>query len=122
MATLTTIEFEYVIRGYHEYKRVWNPEMNERLSTEIETGNPHDRYAVAVVSEEHGTVGHIPKKISRLCCSFLSRGGVVQVRVLGRRKRSDLPQGGLDVPCMLTFIGKQQLVRRLRRALTDTKL
>ena len=86
MATLTTIEFECVIRGYHEYKRVWNPEMNERLSTEIETGNPHERYAVAVVFKEHGTVGHIPKKISRLCCSFLSRGGVVQVRVLGRRK------------------------------------
>ena len=95
--------------------------MNERLSTEIETGNPHDRYAVAIVYEEHGTVRHIPKKISRLCCSFPSRG-VVQVRVLGRRKRSDLPQGGLNVPFMLTFIGKQQLVRRLRRALTDTKL
>ena len=92
MATLTTIEFEYVIRGYHEYKRVWNPEMNERLSTEIETGNPHERYAVAVVFKEHGTVGHIPMKISRLCCSFLSRGGVVQLQVLGRRKESDLPQ------------------------------
>ena len=32
MAALTTVELEYVIRGYHEYKRVWSPEINERLS------------------------------------------------------------------------------------------
>ena len=57
VVALTTIELEYVIRGYHEYKRVWSPEINERLSTEIKTANPRDRYGVrAVVSEEHGTV------------------------------------------------------------------
>ena len=32
MATLTTDELEYVIQGYREYKRVWSPEINERLS------------------------------------------------------------------------------------------
>ncbi len=87
----------------------------------IEGSNPHDRYAIAVQNEELGTVGHVPKKISRLCHSFLSRGGDIEVRILGR-KRSDLPQGGLDVPCLLTFTGKQQLVRRLRRALKGIKL
>ena len=122
MAALTTVELEYVIRGYHEYKRVWTPEINEMLRTQTETANSHDRYAVAVLSEELGTVGHIPRTISRLCHSFLTRGGVLQVQVLGRRKRSDLPQGGLDVPCMLIFTGKQKLVRRLRRNVTDVKL
>ena len=74
MAMLTTIEFEYVIRGYHEYKRVWNPEMNERLSTEIEMGNPHDRYAVAVVSEEHGTVGHRPFLLPQVQHTYSNEG------------------------------------------------
>ena len=32
MAALTMVELESVIRGYHEYKRVWSPEINERLS------------------------------------------------------------------------------------------
>ncbi len=36
------------------------------LSTEVQTANPHDIYAIGVVSEELGTVGHVPKKISRL--------------------------------------------------------
>ena len=25
MAVLMTLELEYVVRGYHEYKRVWTP-------------------------------------------------------------------------------------------------
>ncbi len=33
MAVLTTFKLEYVIRGYHEYKRVWTPVLNEMLST-----------------------------------------------------------------------------------------
>ena len=48
MATLMTLELEYVIRGYHEYKCVWTPEINEMLCTQIETANSHDKYAVAV--------------------------------------------------------------------------
>ncbi len=122
MAVLTTVELEYVVRGYHEYKRVWTPVVNEMLSTEIEGGNPHDGYAVAVISESLGTVGHVPRNISRLCHSFLSRNGIIEVRVLGRRKRSDLPQGGLDVPCMFIFTGKKKLVKRLQRALTEIKM
>ena len=30
--TLTKDELEYAVPGYHEYKRVWSPEINERLS------------------------------------------------------------------------------------------
>ena len=95
------MELEYVVRGYHEYKRVWTPVLDEMLSTEIERGNLHDEYAVAVMSERLGTVGHVPKKIFRLCHSFLTRNGIIEVRVLGRRKRCNFPQGGLDVPSLL---------------------
>ena len=121
MAT-STLELEYVVRGYHEYMRYWTPEIGEILSTQIEATNPHNLYAVAVVSGELGVVGHVPRKISKLCNSFLARGGTIEVQVLGRRKRSNLPQGGLDVPCILTFTGKQQLVRRLQKALKVIEL
>ena len=50
MAVLTTVELEYVVRGYHEYKRVWTPVLNELLSTEIESGNLHDKYAVVLIA------------------------------------------------------------------------
>ncbi len=78
MAVLTTFELEYVIRGYNEYKRVWTPVLNEMLSTEVETANPHDIHAVGIVPEELCTVGHVPKKTSRLCHSFLTRNGVLK--------------------------------------------
>ena len=49
MAVLTTQEPEYVVRDYHEYKRVWTPVLDEMLSTEIERSNPHDEYAVVMI-------------------------------------------------------------------------
>ena len=37
---------------------------------------------------------------------FLRRGGTISCEITGRRKYShDLPQGGLEVPCVLTFKG-----------------
>jgi len=91
------------------------------LCTQIETANSHDKYAVAVLFEELGTMGHIPKTISRLRHSFLTRGGVLQVQVLGRRKHSDLLQGGLDVQCMLIFsLANRSWFEDYREMLTGT--
>jgi hypothetical protein len=56
-------------------------------------------------------VGHLPMKISRLCSLFLLKGGSITVTVTGRRQYStDLPQGGLEVPCFLTLTGPEALV------------
>ena len=43
MAILTTTELEYVIRGYHECKSVWSPEINERLSNSRTTSSLESR-------------------------------------------------------------------------------
>ena len=52
------------------------------------------------------TVGHLPKKISSVCSMFLLRGGTIHCQVTAPRRYSrDLPQGGLEIPCMLTFEG-----------------
>ena len=61
------------IRGYHVYGERWTALLGEELTCEREIGNVVDRYAVAVKKDTGETVGHVPKKISRICSSFLQR-------------------------------------------------
>ena len=42
----------------------------------LELSNPEDRFAVAVCKRDV-TVGHVPKRISSICSSFLQRDGTV---------------------------------------------
>ena len=59
-------------------------------------------------------VGHLPRKISRICTLFIRRGGAIHCRVTGRRKYStDLPQGGVDIPCLLLFEGEAKEIKKL---------
>ena len=58
------------------------------------------RYAVAVKTDGP-VIGHLPRKVSRVCSLFLRRGGHIHCTVTGRK--SDLPQGGLEIPCLLLF-------------------
>ena len=106
------------VRGHHIYKNIWSPVLGESLTTEMEEDNQHDHFAVAVCHHIHGVVGHLPRNISRLCVSFLDRGGTIIVTVTGKRVRSELLQGGLDVPCTLSFSAKsKRLVERLSKKL-----
>ena len=96
------------IRGYHIYGEHWFALLGEELTCEREIGNVVDRYAVAVKKDTDETVGHAPKKISRICSSFLQHGGLITTVVTGRhRYSSDLVQGGLEIPCNLRFCGEQ---------------
>ena len=112
------------VRGFHVYKDIWNPEIGEVLLCEQEFGNLHDPYAVPVVREDNVVVGHVPRTISALCYFFLRRNGMILCQVTGRRRRSvDLPQGGMEVPCTLTFVGQSQYIKKLQKliALAPTK-
>ena len=75
------------VRGYHVYQRVWEAVIGENLECERETSNEKDRYAV-VAKKAETIIGHLPKKISRICSLFLSRGGRVVATVTGRRRYS----------------------------------
>ena len=47
---------------------------------------------------------------------FLRRGGVVTCEVTGTRKPStDLPQGGLEIPCLLRIKGKKKHISTLKK-------
>ena len=76
------------------------------MVSQLEFGNVHDSYAVAVCkpgsstsisSSSLSTVGHVPRNISTLCHFFIRRLGTITCQVTGsRRYASDLPQGGLE--------------------------
>ena len=63
------------VRGFHVYGEHWTAFVGEELTCQRERGNVVDRYAVAVEKATGETVGHVPKKISRICSSFLQHGG-----------------------------------------------
>lgn len=92
-------ELPSCIRRHHIYKSTWTPTIGEQLECKRECTNAYDRYAVAVVKNQE-IVGHLPRKISKICSLFLRRGGNILCTVSGRRRHStDLQQGGLEVPC-----------------------
>ena len=111
-----------MVRGYHVYKVIWDADEGEILDCVRETTNHHDPYAVAV-SKNGIAVGHVPRKISPLCSLFIrrGRGGTISCRVDGSRRRSwDLPQGGMEIPCTLTFTAEEQfLIDKIRNLIKD---
>ena len=102
--------FQAMIRGYHVYKEIWDAVKGECLECKRERSNRFDPFAVSVMKQ--GTiVGHLPRKISAVCSLFLLRNGTISCQVSGtRRYSSDIPQGGLEIPCILTFSGEPKLV------------
>ena len=72
--------------------------------------NNHDRYAVAV-TKDRTIVGHLPRKVSRVCSLFLKRGGRIDCVVTGRWRYSlDLRQGGLEVRVNYYLLLKQIII------------
>ena len=110
---MATFEKECCVCGYHIYQRVWDAAIGENLTCRQEPTNESDRYAVAVTKD--GTViGHLPRKVSRVCSLFLRRGGTISCVVTGpRRYSADLPQGGLEIPCKLLFTAKAREIDKL---------
>ena len=104
------------VRGYHIYKTIWPAPIGEVLQCQPESGNIHDPYCVAVVTSRNVTVGHVPRTISAVCRSFLRIGGSIVVQVTGSRRFSaDLVQGGLEIPCVLTFIGSEKAISKVEK-------
>ena len=109
---------ESCVRGYHVYKDIWNAALGEELQCQRERGNSSDLYAVAVL-KDRTIVGHLPRKISRICSLFMRRGGAITCLVNGRRKYSaDLPQGGMEIPCILLFKREPKEIKKLVKLLS----
>ena len=93
----------------------WIPVLGEVLCCSREVGNAHDPYAVKVMKAgtRAGTmVGHLPKKTSSTCSLFIRRGRMIDCEVTdpNRKYSRDLPQGGLEIPCVLILRDAKGLV------------
>ena len=117
----TSFSIASMVRGYHIYKDIWDALIGEELSCEREGANYADPFAVAIIKDDN-VVGHVPRKISTVCSLFLRRGGSILCRVTGSRRFSrDLPQGGVEIPCMLVFQGDSKYVDKARKLLLTTE-
>ena len=54
------------------YKEIWEAAVGEELVCAREPHNSHKRHAVAVKREDV-LIGHLPRKLSRLCSVFETR-------------------------------------------------
>ena len=64
-------------------------------------------------------VGHLPRAISAVCSLLLSRNGTISCKVTStRRKSSDLPQGGLEIPCKQIFAGASRDISKVQKLIT----
>ncbi len=100
------------------YKDIWTAAIGEELVCRREPTNSKDRYAVSVMKEEN-IIGHVPRKIAKICSLFLRRGGSLCCTVSGSRRYSaDLPQGGFEIPCILLFRGESKEMFKLKKCLS----
>ena len=92
------------LRGYPEYKREWNPYIDQFLDFRPEWDNGHDDFAVAGYARLPGrprmsVVGHIPRELSRHIWFALDLGARVTGKIKSDQYRpSPLLQGGLEIP------------------------
>ena len=100
---------------------MWTPVTGESLICAREEDNAHDRYAVAVL--QHDTiVGHLPRSVSTVCSLFIRRSGSIRCVITDRRRYSrDLPQGGMEVPCKLHFLGNESELKKIKSYFAKVK-
>ena len=100
----------YVVRGFHVYRVYWDSVIGEKLTTQPDPDGRTfgDKHSVAVMKDRM-TVGHLPKDITCLAKYFIVHGGKITCRVTGKKKRSKVLRGGLEVPCTYEFTMKGKM-------------
>ena len=87
-----------------------------------EAGNIFDLFAVAIVRDGEIIV-HMPRLISAACSLFLRHSSSIKCKVTGSRQYSrDLPQGGLEISCTLTFEGDKVFIEKVKKLTKLTEL
>ena len=92
------LETASCIRGYHQYKDIWQAAVGEELLCEREPRNSHD--GCCETRRDHCWSSTTESLKNMLCSILCTVTG-------GRKYSSDLPQGGLEAPCMLLFKHKK---------------
>ena len=113
------VRFTCAVRGYHNYRAVWEPKVNEILNCSHEQ-NFFDRFAIKTTKENHNNkiVGHLPMEVSRVIKYLIDRGAEVTAQLTSTNyPRSSLIQGGLEIPCVVVakmngYSARNQMILR----------
>jgi len=108
-------DFDSAVRGYHYYKKYWQPEVNQVLYLSHEKDNHFDSFAIKMCDVQGNIRGHLPMEISRVTKFLLDRGAKITATLRSTNyRRSPLVQGGLEIPCSVkVMMMPTQLNKRL---------
>ena len=70
-------QLRWRVQGYHVYRDEWDAAIGEELERVREKNNLKDPYAVAMMCNNI-VVGHLPRKIPRICTLFMKRRGIIR--------------------------------------------
>ena len=89
-------EIDTYVKGYHVYKNIWKPPVNEELETKMEPDNVMDKYAVCV-KKNISIVGHLPlgknKKFAKMTFYFLRADQDAECKVVINAREVNLGNG-----------------------------
>ena len=105
------------VKGFHQYKEIWNPVEGEVLDTRTEPENPTDKYAVCI--EKNGNVvGHLPKEIyspfSKKIFFFLRADGYGSCKVRINKSKAINRGDGMEIERTLEFIEQRRFIDILK--------
>ena len=97
-------EFTAAVRGFHVFRKIWKPVLNELLDCFHEQGNDFDYFSIKTCEKDNKkTVGHLPREISSPTKFLIDRGARVTAEITSSHyRKSPLLQGGLEIRCRVT--------------------
>ena len=96
-------EFTAAVRGFHVFRKIWKPVLNQLLDCFHEQGNDFDYFSIKTCEKDNKkTVGHLPREISSPTKFLIDRGARVTAEITSSHyRKSPLLKGGL-VWCKVT--------------------
>ena len=111
--TNSCTEIVSFVRGYHEYKDIWQPVVGEILILKKEPTNVSDRLAVCI-QKDGQIVGHMPRNLAPLIYYFLVRDinkGMAEITGMPLNRGAGM---GMEVPCIYRLYGPEVYITRLQ--------
>ena len=101
MAYAKLSEYSSTVRGYHYYRKYWQPQAYQKLECVHEKENPYNFFVIKTADISSGiTVGHLPMEILRVTKFFLDREArVFAILTSANYSISPLVEGGLEITC-----------------------
>ena len=119
--SLSSFEMDSYIKGFHEYKEIWTPTMEQALKAIPEPKNVVDKYAVCVMLGDE-IVGHLKKgrtgRFAKTVFYFLRADEKGLCVAIVKRKAVNFGDGeGMQVLCTHHFKGTTKFIDVLRQQL-----